>query len=78
MYGIVTFIPLISFGQVGQLQSDKSLDKKIFAKKINEEIILDGEMTEDFWINAQSVSNFFQYQDFQKNFLLFGYFLLPH
>ena len=38
------------------------IPEQAVAKKINEEIILDGEMTEDFWINAQSVSNFFQYR----------------
>ena len=61
---IFTFIFLIfiSFFSVSFSQSDKFLDKKILAKKINEEIILDGEMTEDFWISAQSVSNFFQYR----------------
>ena len=56
------FSIFISFITVGFSQSEKFLNKKILAKKINEEIILDGEMTENFWINAESVSNFFQYR----------------
>ena len=56
------FLIFISFITVGFSQSEKFLNKKILAKKINEEIILDGEMTENFWINAESVSNFFQYR----------------
>ncbi len=39
-------------------QSEK---RKIFAKKIDEEIILDGEMTENFWKEASSSSGFVQY-----------------
>ena len=54
----ILFLIFISFFSVSFSQSDK----KILAKKINEEIILDGEMTEDFWIKAQAVSNFFQYR----------------
>ena len=39
----------------------KSEKRKIFAKKISEEIILDGQITESFWLDAQSSSDFVQY-----------------
>ena len=39
-------------------QSEK---RKIFAKKISEEIVLDGEMNESFWKNASSSSGYVQY-----------------
>jgi hypothetical protein len=58
----LTFFLIFSVVVFGFSQSEKLSDKKILAKKINEEIILDGEMTENFWINAESVSNFFQYR----------------
>ena len=59
---ILTLFLIFSVVLFGFSQSEKFLNKKILAKKINEEIILDGEMTENFWINAESVSNFFQYR----------------
>ena len=40
--------------------SQNTDEKRIFAKKINEEIVLDGEMNEDFWKEAEAKSNFFQ------------------
>ena len=40
--------------------SENTDEKRIFAKKINEEIVLDGEMNEDFWKEAEAKSNFFQ------------------
>ena len=39
----------------------KSEKRKIFAKKISEEIILDGQITESFWLDAESSSDFVQY-----------------
>jgi len=45
----------------GFSQSEKLSDKKILAKKINEDIKLDGELNESFWKDAEIKSNFFQY-----------------
>ena len=43
----------------GFSQSEKLSDKKILAKKINEEIILDGEMTENFGLMPSQFQIFF-------------------
>ena len=40
--------------------SQNTDEKRIFAKKISEEIVLDGEMNEGFWKEAEAKSNFFQ------------------
>ena len=48
------FINVDSFSQ-----NDK---RKIFAKYVDEEIILDGEMNEQFWLDAQSSTGFVQYR----------------
>ena len=35
--------------------------RKVFAKKVNEEVVLDGEMNELFWSETIPSSNFVQY-----------------
>ena len=55
----IYFILFFSFSLIeGYSMSEK---RKIFAKKISEEIILDGEITESFWEEAQVTSDFVQY-----------------
>ena len=39
----------------------RSEKRKIFAKKVSEEIVLDGQITESFWEEAQVSSDFVQY-----------------
>ena len=57
----LTFFLIFSVVLIGFSQSEKLSDKKILAKKINEEIKLDGELNESFWKDAEIKSNFFQY-----------------
>ena len=57
----LTFFLIFSVVLIGFSQSEKLSDKKILAKKINEEIKLDGELNESFWKDAEVKSNFFQY-----------------
>ena len=56
-YVISTLIFSFIFSSILSQNTD---EKRIFAKKINEEIVLDGEMNEDFWKEAEAKSNFFQ------------------
>ena len=58
---ILTFFLIFSVVLFGFSQTKKLSDKKILAKKINEEIKLDGELNESFWKDAEIKSNFFQY-----------------
>ena len=53
---VAFFLSLINSSLLSQIVDEK----RIFAKKINEEIVLDGEMNENFWKEAESKSNFFQ------------------
>ena len=53
---VAFFLSLINSSILSQIVDEK----RIFAKKINEEIVLDGEMNENFWKEAESKSNFFQ------------------
>ena len=57
----LTFFLIFSVVLIGFSQSERLSDKKILAKKINEEIKLDGELNESFWKDAEVKSNFFQY-----------------
>ena len=57
----LTFFLIFSVVLIGFSQSERLSDKKILAKKINEEIKLDGELNESFWKDAEIKSNFFQY-----------------
>ena len=50
----LTFFLIFSVVLIGFSQSEKLSDKKILAKKINEEIKLDGELNESFWKDAES------------------------
>ena len=58
---ISTLFLIFSVVVFGFSQSEKLSDKKILAKKINENIKLDGELNESFWKDAEIKSNFFQY-----------------
>ena len=55
-FAIFLFLLLNSFHVFSQYEK-----RKIFAKKISEEIVLDGEMNEEFWKNAPSSSEYVQY-----------------
>ena len=55
-FAIFLFLLLNSFHVFSQYEK-----RKIFAKKISEEIVLDGEMNEEFWKNATSSSGYVQY-----------------
>ena len=54
-------ILLISFSLLNFNLFSNSEKRKIFAKKVNEEIVLDGEMNESFWSEAIPSSDFVQY-----------------
>ena len=56
---ILSFLFLLFINIDGFSQNDK---RKIFAKKVDEEIVLDGEMNEQFWKDAQLSSGFVQYR----------------
>ena len=49
---------LLFTSQIALSQVEK---RKIFAKKVSEDIVLDGEMNESFWKDAQVSSDFVQY-----------------
>ena len=53
---LTTLLCLINISVFSQKEK-----RKIFAKKVSEEIILDGEMKESFWKEAQVSSDFVQY-----------------
>ena len=52
---LLFFLLFSSFHSFSQLEK-----RKIFAKKISEVIVLDGEMNEDFWKNAESSKGYVQ------------------
>ena len=56
---ILSFLFLLLINIDGFSQNDK---RKIFAKKVDEEIVLDGEINEQFWKDAQSSTGFVQYR----------------
>ena len=53
---LTTLLCLINISVFSQKEK-----RKIFAKKVSEEIVLDGEMKESFWKEAQVSSDFVQY-----------------
>ena len=53
---IIFFLLFSNFYSFSQLEK-----RKIFAKKISEVIVLDGEMNEEFWKNAESSKGYVQY-----------------
>ena len=53
---LTTLLCLINISVFSQKEK-----RKIFAKKVLEEIVLDGEMNESFWKSSQSTSGYVQY-----------------
>ena len=53
---LTSLLCLINISVFSQIEK-----RKIFAKKVSEEIVLDGEMNESFWENSTPSSGYVQY-----------------